>query len=84
MMAELKCEPKQFKGRIIFMSVYNDICMGRTRKQSIELRILSTLENMLENSRKDVGHFWGLGAKRNGMEPIHPNRTKNGTGLLKA
>ena len=25
MMAESKCEPEQFKGRIIFMSTYNDI-----------------------------------------------------------
>ena len=24
MMAELRCEPEQFKGRIIFMSMYND------------------------------------------------------------
>ena len=25
MMAELKCEPEQFQGRIIFMSMFNDI-----------------------------------------------------------
>ena len=25
MMTESKCEPEQFKGRIIFMSMYNDI-----------------------------------------------------------
>ena len=25
MMAELRCEPKQFKGRFIFMSMYNDM-----------------------------------------------------------
>ena len=25
MMAELKCEPEQFQGRIIFMSMHNDI-----------------------------------------------------------
>ena len=25
MMAESKCEPEQFEGRIIFMSMYNDI-----------------------------------------------------------
>ena len=39
------------------------------------LRILSKMENMLENSSKDVGHLWGLEAKRNGMEPILTNRT---------
>ena len=28
MMAELRCEPEQFQGRIIFMSMYNDIKWG--------------------------------------------------------
>ena len=27
-MTELQCEPEQFKGRIIFMSMYNDIVCG--------------------------------------------------------
>ena len=31
-MAELKCEPVQFQGRIIFMSMYNDIFLENTRK----------------------------------------------------
>ena len=25
MISELKCDPEQFKGRVIFMSMYNDI-----------------------------------------------------------
>ena len=49
--------------------------------ERIVLRILSTSENMPENSRKDVGHFWGLDAKR---YPILTNRAEKGTGLLKA
>ena len=28
MMTEVKCEPHQFQGRIIFMSMYNDIVWG--------------------------------------------------------
>ena len=28
MMTELQCEPEQFKGMIIFMSMYNDIVWG--------------------------------------------------------
>ena len=31
-MAELKCEPEQFKGRIIFMSMFHDIFMENSRK----------------------------------------------------
>ena len=36
---------------------------------------------MLGISRKDVGHFWGLDARRNGMGPILTNQTENGAGL---
>ena len=28
MMGELQCEPENFTDRIIFMSMFNDICMG--------------------------------------------------------
>ena len=34
MMTESKCEPEQFKGRIIFMSMYNDI--GWTKRGNKE------------------------------------------------
>ena len=33
MMTQSKCEPEQFKGRITFMSMYNDIGRGKTRKE---------------------------------------------------
>ena len=32
MMGELQCEPENFTGRIIFMSMFNDICVGCKRK----------------------------------------------------
>ena len=32
-MTKSKCEPEQFQGRIIFISIYNDIDWGKTRKQ---------------------------------------------------
>ena len=32
-MTESKCEPEQFQGKIIFMSMYNDIDWGKTKKQ---------------------------------------------------
>ena len=36
-MTESQCEPEQFKGRIIFMSMYNDIVWGeRTQKMYYE------------------------------------------------
>ena len=32
--------------------------------------ILSMQQHTLESSRRDVSHFWGLDARRNGTEPI--------------
>ena len=42
MMTEIKCEPEQFTGRIIFMSVYNDIVWGKKETKNCVLRIPST------------------------------------------
>ena len=50
----------------------------------IVLGMLSELLSMLEDSRKDVGRFWCLDARRNGMEPTLTNRTGDGIKLLKA
>ena len=36
---------------------------------------------MLENSRKDLGHFWSLDPRWNGMEPILTNWTAEGVML---
>ena len=55
MMSESMCEPEQFKGRIIFMSIYNDIDWTKRGKKKIVLRMLSELLSMLEDSRKDTG-----------------------------
>ena len=51
MMTESKCEPEQFKGRIIFMSMCNDI------DWKIVLRMHPELLSVLEDSREDIGHF---------------------------
>ena len=34
MMTEFKCEPEQFKGRIIFMSMYHDIDWGNEETEN--------------------------------------------------
>ena len=86
MMTKSKCEPEQFKGRIIFVSMYNDIdwwAPGEMKK--IVLRVLSKLLlSMLEDSREDVGRFRGLGRRRNGTERIATNGMENRIKLLKA
>ena len=40
MMTEIKCEPEQFPGRIIFMSMYNDIVWEKKETKKCVLRIL--------------------------------------------
>ena len=52
-------------------------------KKKIELRKLSELPSITEDSRKDVGRFWDLDPRRNGTDPIPKNRMENGIKLLK-
>ena len=55
MMTESKCEPEQFKGRLIFMSM---TLIGENEEtKKIVLRMLSEVLSMLEDSREDIGRF---------------------------
>ena len=67
-MTELQCEPEQFKGRIIFMSMYNDIVCGERGNTESELRILLQLRIMLADSCADVGLFLGPGSEKKWSE----------------
>ena len=82
MMTEMKCEPEQFQGRIIFMSMYYDIVWEKTQTEKSVLRILLWLQIMLENSRKAVGRFLSRGQKRSGTELTYTSQMENGTMLL--
>ena len=64
MMAESKCEPEQFQGRIIFMSMYNDIAWGeRGNRENCIANSFKTKE-YARKFQQGVGHFWGLDARR--------------------
>ena len=83
MMAESKCDPEQFKGRIIFMWMYNDID-GET--EETENCIANALRITECARRFTQGHwsFLGPGSQReNGTEPVPTNRMENGIKLLK-
>ena len=63
MMAELKCEPEHFPGRIISMSMYNDTVWGE--KGNDDLCVANSL-NVAEYARRFApGHwsFLGPGSK---------------------
>ena len=65
-------------------SMYNDTIWGDRGNGEICIANAVQIHKMLGNSRKDVGHFWCLDAKRNSIEPILTHLTENGTGLLNA
>ena len=83
MMTELTCEPGQFKGRIIFMSMYNDIVWRDRGNTEICIANFVIVENYARRFLLDFGHFWDLDQRRNGTEPILTNQTEIGTKLLK-
>ena len=74
MMIEIRCETEQLQGRIIFMSLYNDIVWGENGNRETVLRILSWFQSMLENVRKDIGRFLSLDQRRSGTELTYTNR----------
>ena len=65
MMGELQCDPAEFKGKIIFMSMFNDII--RDMKKYVK-KIQKVLENTLVDSLAVNGLSWGLDHKRSGTE----------------
>ena len=79
---ELQCEPEQFKDRIIFMSMYNDIVRGERGNTEKCEKISVIVANYARRFRSDVGHFWDLNQRRNGTELILINEMEIGTRLL--
>ena len=71
-MIEIQCELEQFEGRIIFMSVYNDIVWRE--KGHEELCIVNS---------KIVGRFLALGQGRNGTELTRTNQMGDGVVSLR-
>ena len=77
MMTELKCELEHFQGRIIFMSMFNDIDrVKRGNQRKLYCECSQSYLNMLENSCEDIGNFQGLDRRRNGTDSrMQPRRT---------
>ena len=67
-MEDIHGEHEQFKGRIIFMSMFNDIFW---REKEIEEKckvMLTKLRLMLSDFLAVMGHSWDLDPNRNGTE----------------
>ena len=79
MVTEIKCEPEQFQGRIVFMLMFHDIYGKKKETEKTVLRILLLLQVMLENSLKDILRFLGLDQKRSRTDLTKTNLMENGT-----
>ena len=83
MTTESKSEAEHFKGRIIFMSMHNDIDWTKRGIKKFVLRMLSEVLSILEDSRKDIGRFWYLDPRRNATRLMSANLMENWRKLLK-
>ena len=77
LMTDLQCEPENFKDRIIFMSMYNDIEWKAKGNKDVNT-MYRQLRNMLANSLAVSGLSWGLDHKKNATEPTLTNQTDHG------
>ena len=84
MMTETQCEPKQFPGRIKFMSVYNDIVWGAKGNREACIANSHMVADYARKFARVIGRFLGPDRKRSGMELIHTNRMENGTMSLRS
>ena len=84
--AELNCEPEHFKGRIIFMSMFNDI--DRWKRGNRE-NCIANAHRFTEYARRFSRGHWSFLApgsekrRRNGTELISANLMDNGRKLLR-
>ena len=76
-------DPAQFQGRIIFMSMFNDI-IWKTTDNEQECIANATLVSLLakKDFQQDVGHFSDLDQKRSGILLTTKDHEENGTESL--
>ena len=82
MMTELQCEPEQFKGRIIFMSMFNDIVWReRGNTEKCIMNSVTVANYARQMPARTLVIFWDMDQRRNGTELALINPTGPGTKL---
>ena len=82
MMGELQCEPENFTGRIIFMSMFNDVVWDAKGNDELCLNNPKTILNsMLVDSLAVIGLSQGLDLTRSGTELTIANKMDLGIEL---
>ena len=81
-MEALGCNAEQFQGRIIFMSVYNDLTWEDLQNEQVCLdNSTSMWLNMQRSSLQVIGHFSDQDQKLNGTRQTLSSLEENGTEL---
>ena len=86
-MTELKCEPEQFQGRIIFMSMFNEIIWWTPRNENnwkANSLNVATYATGFPVECWSAGHIWDLFVRKRGMELTSTSQLMNGAELLKS
>ena len=81
LMRKLTCEPEQFKGRIIVMSMFSDNVSEIGMTNVLVWQIQQLLVVMLRGSPWDIGHFSDLVQKQSRLQQTPLSLEENGTGL---
>ena len=81
MMTELKCAPEDFHGRIIFMSMFNDIVLDAKEMKNYVKIIQNELKSTFEDFLAVIGLSLDLVQKKSGTPHTIANQTDAGIGL---
>ena len=75
-------DPSEFKGRIIFMSMFNDILWDIKTMNGNAMLTPTSFPNLQKDSHQDDGHFSDLDQKSSGILHILTDHKENRTELL--
>ena len=76
MMTETQCEPEQFQGRIIFMSMYNYVVWRQKGNEEMCIAYSKTVADYAKRFAHRHWSFLGLGSQKNANLPYHLQWTK--------
>ena len=79
MMGEIQCEPENLSGKIIFMSMFNDIVWNAKGNDEICVNTSKIIKEYAERFPRGHGLSWGLDRKRSGTELTITNQMDLGT-----
>ena len=75
MMGELRCDPENFTGKIIFMSMFNDIVWDAKGNDELCVNNSKTVKEYAERFPRGHWCFLGPGSERSGTELTMANQT---------